>query len=205
MEVEKTDKVNSVLTLRDELCHVTHIPLVINKIAFTFQHVMDFILFSVKLQFSLAHPGDIPVSFQAPHQHIGHTGLVIILPWETNAAFKLRKWASFTNKIDYFGHVVHPYRFEVTTYTINSIVDLNILKSETKLRSFISFCNIFRLFVPYFALTKSLLAARMSKTHPKELRQLSEKEPTTRSTLGVKLIISLIPALLKKRDRKPSI
>lgn len=55
--------------------------------------------------------------------------------------------------IDYLGHAFQPRSLEIAAHTADAIQRLNQPRNITKLRPFLGLCNVFRRFVPKFALT----------------------------------------------------
>lgn len=65
---------------------------------------------------------------------------------------KIRECFIFHKKINYLGHVINPGSLEVAPKATDAIKNLKAPTNVTKLRSFLGLCNVFRRFVPHFAL-----------------------------------------------------
>lgn len=58
---------------------------------------------------------------------------------------KVKKWAIYPEKINHLGHVIWLVRLELSKGTTAAIPWLKWATFKTKLRSFLRFCNVFRI------------------------------------------------------------
>lgn len=97
--------------------------------------------------------------------------------------------------MNYFGHVIKPWRLEVSSYTIEAICSLQKPSSVTKFCSFFSLCNFFQQFVPNFAQTTTLLKRKLREDQPPEYTKLSYKELEPIKSLKMLILLPLLAFL----------
>lgn len=88
----------------------------------------------------------------------------------------MEKCLFFEDCINYSGHVIQPDRIFVSTITTNEIRRLQHPINVTDLKSSLVLCNIFRLFLPKFAITAAPLTPRLEEDHPFVFGRLEETE-----------------------------
>lgn len=163
----------------------------------TFQPVMNIILSRVNWQFALVYFDDIVIFSKTPHEHAAYTKRFSKLLKKNSVTLKLKKSAFFTNRIDYFGHVIKPGRLDNANCIADVVSELTVPTTVTELRSFLGLSNVFRHLVLILAGISSPLSKWLRKTRDKELRPLNNEELKVFETLKEKLILSAVLALPK--------
>lgn len=104
------------------------------------------------------------------YKHFRH--ILKVFP-HTDGTIKLKKCKFFSNTINCLGHVIHLGQLMVSQHTIEGIRDLNPPTNITKLRTFLSLCNVSRYFVPNFARIAALLTRMVNKSTGRRLLKTS--------------------------------
>lgn len=167
----------------------------------TFSRIIYIILFSVKWKFEIVYLDDIVILLRTPRKHINPTRLVLGLSMEASIKIKIKKWAFFTNEINYLGSIIRPGRLEVSNHTTDAIRALKIPTRQTGLRSFIPSRNEIRWIVLDCVPIPSPLIATLRKSQAKDLERLNEEELIALQTLQKKLISYPLLALARKERR----
>lgn len=63
--------------------------------------------------------------------------MVLTLLREAGVVLKLKKFALFTNSVDYLGHVIRSGLLEIANHTTVAVGELKVPKTVTELRSFL--------------------------------------------------------------------
>lgn len=129
-------------------------------------------MFTVRGQYDLAYLDDIIVFSTTPEEHIKHSGIVFRLLKDAGVTLKLRNCAFFTNRTDYFGHIIRFDPHKVVNHSADAAHKGNRPATITELRFVIELCNMFRRFVPNLARIVSPLSNRLEKSQTKSLGPL---------------------------------
>lgn len=113
---------------------------------------MDVLWTKFKWQFALVYLYDIFIFLSMPDEHISHAREVLIFLYDVCVTLTLKKWEVFTNRIDFHIHVICLGPFELSTRVIEAILGLEYPSTVMELRSCSGLGNVFRCFVPKFAL-----------------------------------------------------
>lgn len=101
---------------------------------------------------------------------------MLSLFYNAGVTFKLKKCDSFTETINYQGHVIRPRGLEFASHTTDAIRELQPPTSLTELRSFFGLCTVFRRFVPQFVRVAVPLKRQLRKVQPSTFEPLNEEE-----------------------------
>ena len=66
-------------------------------------------------------------------------------------SLKLSKCYFFQKEVNYLGHVIKPGKLCVVTKTTEAVANFKLPETQTHIKSFLGFCNVYRTFVPNFA------------------------------------------------------
>lgn len=133
----------------------------------TFQWVIDVILPTTRWKYALVYLDDIVIFSQAPKDHVKHARSALCLRKNAEVTIKLKKFAFFTDVIDYLAHVTNHEKIEVENHTAGDISKLQLRTTVTELRSFLGLYNVFRRFLPNFAKSASTLSKQLRKLRMK--------------------------------------
>lgn len=124
---------------------------------------MHVILSSVKLQSALVYLHDIAIFPKNANMHISHLQQVLALLQNAGVLFRLKQCSSLAEKTNYPGHLIRLGRPELFKATAEAIRKLKDLTASIELGSFVSFCSLFRLFVPKFLSAAAPLHKKLKK------------------------------------------
>lgn len=114
---------------------------------------------------------------KTPGQNIYHIRKRLLLLYNDEATLQRKKRNSFTDTVNYLGHVLCSRRLVLASHTSDAIHGFNPSTSLTKLRFFLGTCNVFKRFVPNFARIASLLNQRLEKKNqPRTPAPLNSEE-----------------------------
>lgn len=120
-------------SFHDGLYQFIRVVLGLSSAPATVLRVIKILLSSVKWKFDVVYSHDILISSRIPREHINHTGLVLSIFKESGVALELKKYAFFTNEIDYVRCVICLGRLKVAIQTTDPTRDLEIPTAETEL------------------------------------------------------------------------
>lgn len=107
----------------------------LRNISTTFQEFMHVVLSTVKWKYFLACLKNTFIFSRTPAEHIKHTGMVLGLLMNAGVAFTVKKYAIFTNKVQYLGPFMRLGRLEVAHHAAEVIHELWTPTAVTELRS----------------------------------------------------------------------
>lgn len=119
---------------------------------------------------------------------------VLTLFKEAGLTVKLKELNSFSDMIDYLGHVIIIVRLEVAEHTSDAILCLQYPMNITELKSFLRLCNVFRGFVPNFSLIAVPLNSNLMNDQPGNFDPLRVEERAAMLCFQERLISSLVLA-----------
>lgn len=176
IEVDKPDRERTAFMSHYGVHQVTRMPFGLKSAPATVTRIMYIMLFNVKWQLTLVYRDDNAIFSITPQEHMAHTKMVVTSLKEPGVALKLKKCAFFANCIDHLRQVLIHGRLKVAKNTADSIRELNLPKTATKLRPLLRLCDVFSWCVPNFAKIASHLSKRLKKTYAKGLRPLKQEE-----------------------------
>lgn len=97
---------------------------------------MDIRLTKVKWQCALIYLDDIVIFWRTVDEHIDHFRQVLALSHDQSSALNLKKPELFLIRIDYLGHIIRPWRIEVSTRRIDAVSRLGYSTTLTEAPSF---------------------------------------------------------------------
>lgn len=128
-----------------------------------FQRAIDVILASLSLHLTLIYFCDIAIFSKAPQDYIEQIWCVLRLLYEDKVTLELKKYKLFAKSIEYLGHVTRSGNPEHAEHSTDPVEKLEKLTTETKWRSFLELCSVFRRFSLSFARLAALLKKKVRK------------------------------------------
>ena len=142
----------------------------------TFQRTVYMLLSGYRLRTCLVYLDDIIMFSNTAEEHVDHVRFVLTVLKEAGFSLKLKKCKFFAKSVDYLGHAIRPGRLEVATKNTEAVKRFKEPTTQTELRSFLGFCNVYRRFVPNFARTAAPLNAFLRKGCTTELTPFNEEQ-----------------------------
>lgn len=123
---------------------------------------MDFILSTIKYQYTLIYLDDIVILSSRPEEHIKLKWIVLQLLKDAVVSLKLQKRESFTNIVDYSGHIFRPGLHGVANHTADAILAIQTPTAVTEPQYFLGLCKFVQKFRPEFG-ESLVIAFKMSR------------------------------------------
>ncbi|MGB0246440.1 MAG: reverse transcriptase domain-containing protein [Paracoccaceae bacterium] len=101
--------------------------------------------------FCLGYIDDIICYSTSLEDHISHLQQVVQLHVQCGMKLNLRKCNIFRSEVEYLGHLVNKDGIRMVPSYIQRILDWPVPKNGKELRSFLGFCNYYRIFISKFA------------------------------------------------------
>lgn len=137
--MKESDKAKASFTSHHGFYQFILMPFGLKNAPATFLRFIDTIPSLIRWQATLFYVDDIIIFLQTGRQYNEQTIHVVNLLRAADVIFEVEEVCFFINKIDYFGHVIHPALLEVATYTADPIGDLELPTVQTELRWFMGF------------------------------------------------------------------
>ncbi len=126
-------------------------PFGFTNVPVTFQRTIDIILARLKWQSCLVYIDDIVLS-STFGERLRHVAEILGELRAARLSLKLKKCAFFDSSVHYIGHTLRPGSLQVANRNTDAIQGFIVPTSQTELCSFIGLCDVYRPFVPNFAL-----------------------------------------------------
>lgn len=136
---------------------------------------MNNILSRVECHFALVYLSDIEIFRRDldKNQPTSVGGALIVV--ECGVKLNVKKCVSFSNEVDYIGHVRIAGDISLASHLKDTIQVLHTLKFITQPKFFVSLTNLYSRFVPEIARMASALNRTLNKPQHKALNILTEK------------------------------
>lgn len=135
---------NTGFTSHRDLHRFVRIPLGLKSAAGKFQHTGDVILARVEGQFVQPYEEDIVVFSKTPKKHIGHVCTVFALDQRAGIKLKLERNTFFADTINYLGHIIRPWKLEISSHLADAIKNLQQPRIITEWCRLLRLCNVFK-------------------------------------------------------------
>ena len=142
----------------------------------SFQRALDVILAGYKWQTCLVYLDDVVIFSKTVADHIGHVDTILSALSAAGVSLRLEKCEFFTSEITYLGHIIRPGRLSVDAAHTKCLRDASHPRTQTELRSFLGFVNVYRRFIKDFAHIAAPLNALLRKGMPAKLEEFGEPE-----------------------------
>ena len=119
---------------------------------------------------------DIIVFSRSIEDHFRHLGEILAILKVAGLSLKLNKCNFFTKTVYYLGHVIRPGKIEVAEKNTAALQGFKEITMQTKLRSFLGMCNVYRRFVPNFARVAAPLNQLLKKGQGPDLEPFDEAQ-----------------------------
>ena len=101
---------------------------------------------------------------------------------------KLKNCKFFQDSVEYLGHVIRPGELVFNPKNVSALAEAKPPRTQTKLRSFLGMCNVYRRFVDHFAKIAVPLTSFLKNGEPDVLPELDEERRSAFETLKTCLI-----------------
>lgn len=144
-------------------------PFGLKNVPATFQRALDIIVATVKWRHALAYMYDITIFAPTPGHHVHYLKSILNLIKKVKMTLKLKKCHSFSDAIDYLGHVITSGQMHVLNKTKQTIRTFKYATNLTRLL-FSGQCKVYRRFVSKFVRKVAPLNNLLKKRKPAEIR-----------------------------------
>lgn len=131
-----------------------------------FQQAIEFLLLSFKTQSVLVYLEDTDVFSKNVNNHMARLRQVLTMLRDKEVTFKLKNCLVFAEKLSYLSHFIWPGELELSVAKTAAKRKIMNPTTQNELRSFLSFCNLFRRFVPKFWILASQLNKELHEDQP---------------------------------------
>lgn len=132
----------------------------------TFERAMDVFFSLAKLQIALVYLADVVMFLQTPRGPIIRAQSVSACYGKRDSSSNSPRARFLSTQIDFIYHMIQSGRLPVLDCKTVHIAGLPAPTIVAVLRSFISFCNTCRRFVPNFSRTAVHLTRQLQNNHP---------------------------------------
>ena len=170
------------------VCHSGHfqyvrMPFGLTNAPATFQRALDMILSQFKWKTCLVYIDDVIIYSKTVEEHIHHVDEVLTALGKAGVTLKMKNCTSFSDKVEYLGHVIRPGRLEVDGTNTASLRNAKPPTSKTELRSFLGLCNVYRRCIQDFTKMAHQLNRLLKKGEPDSSNWTMNKRNHSRSSL----------------------
>lgn len=134
----------------------------------------------------MLHLDDVIFSSRNVEEHLDNLENVLWLVQNAGMKIKLKKCFFMHGSIHYLGHTVKLQELSVAPKTIDAFQKMTPTATETKLRSFLGVCNVYRRLVKDFASIAASVNKKLKKLERNELK-LSKDQMTSFDELKKRL------------------
>ena len=174
MPIPESDRAKTALSCHSGLYRFSKMPFGLTNAPATFQRAMDMLLSPFRWKSCLVYLDDIIIFSKSWEEHIVHVDETLSVLEKAGVKLKLRKCEIFVENIKYLGHVVRPGSLEIDAARIAALEQVKYPQTQTKLRSFLGLCNVYRRFVPHYAKIAHPLNQLLKKGQPVQLEGFDE-------------------------------
>jgi RNase H-like domain found in reverse transcriptase/Reverse transcriptase (RNA-dependent DNA polymerase) len=193
--VSPEDREKITFTSHEGLYWFLRMPFGLRNAPATFQRFVDITLSGLTWKTCLVYLDDIIVFYKAPAEHMAHLYAVLHRLYRAWLTLNLNKCHFFKETVDYLGHVIRPGQLSVAEKNTATLKNSKHPTTQTKLRSFLDLCNVYRRFVRGFAKIAAPLNLLLRKLETPQPGHLSSEQVTTFDTLRDALLNPPILAL----------
>lgn len=143
VKVKTEDWQKADFTSHHGLYRFVGIPFGLQNASSTFLRTMKAALSAVKWKLALVYLEDTVVFSRSSAKQIEHVRYVLTLQSEVGVVPNSRKCNFFTERTDYFRHVILLRRLETVSHKIDANKILKAPRNVTKLKAFLGLCNDF--------------------------------------------------------------
>ena len=176
VEIAEEDRDKTTFASHSGLYRFGRMPCRLKNAPATFQRAVDIILSRVKWETALVYLDDVIVYSRTVTEHMAHLGEVLRQLQTAGVSLKIAKCAFFVTSVTYLGHVIRPGRLEVERRNVIAIERVRAPTNQTKLRSFLGMCNVYRQFIKGFTKIAAPPNKKTGKNQPYEFEVLTDEE-----------------------------
>ena len=170
----------------------------------TFQHLMESCLGDLHLQYCIIYLDDIIIFSKTPSEHLDRLKAVFAKIVEAGLRLKPKKCEFFKTCVEYLGHIVSKNGIEMNPKIIKVIVKWPRSSTVTEVRSFLGFCNYYRMFIYQYAQVAKPLYKLVSWDNAKKNNSKIEwSRKCEEAFLKLKQICTNTPVLAYANYKKP--
>jgi len=104
----------------------------------TFQRALDIILLGLKWQICLVYLDDVSIFSANAEQHVKDVDSVRHPLREAVVILNLEKSTSFSDEVEYLGHIVRPGQLHMHNQNVDALKHANFPTTKPQLKSFLS-------------------------------------------------------------------
>ena len=198
MPIPESDRDKTAFSCHSGLYRFSRMPFGLTNAPATFQRAMDILLFPFRWKSCLVYLDDIIIFSKSWEEHIVHVDEILSVLQKAGVKLKLRKCEFFVEKIKYVGHVVRPGTLEIDAARMAALEQVRYPQTQTKLKSFLGLCNVYRRFVPHYAKIARPLNQLLKKGQPVQLEGFDEECKKDFHKLKEAILAAPVLALPKK-------
>lgn len=175
-EIVNDNSVTKALSSRQWLYRLLCIVYALQNSPGQFHLVTDVLLLKSKLQFAVVHSVDTKIFSQTLYKHIDHASQRLTLLFDVSTIFKMTKFNSFTDSLDFLDPVIRPGPLKVSKRKIHVIHGLECPTTMSELWSFLGSCKVFCGLVSILARIPILLDKNCHKNQLQTSSGLADEE-----------------------------
>jgi len=180
------------------LFRFVRLPFGLVNVPASFQRALDIILSGIRWQKCLVYLDDVLVFSQTVDDYIRHLREVLLLLENAGLSLKPSKCHLFKQDVEYLGHVVRPGLLLVNQNNIKSLAQALPARNQTKLKSVLGMCNVYRRYIKDYAHIAKPLTKLTSKKLPHVLPPLDAAQLAAFENLKKRLTSTPILALPRR-------